>query len=109
MSAATALRPIQPAARTAVIASADLSFRQRVREALTDLRWKVREAGGGAEALAYLDAAPAETLILDSWLPDLEIQEFIAEFEKLHPVIDLVTVDETCPRRTGVRSPRRNE
>jgi len=27
-----------------VIASADLSFRQRVREALTDLRWKVREA-----------------------------------------------------------------
>jgi DNA-binding NtrC family response regulator len=92
-----------------VIASADLSFRQRVREALTDLRWKVREAGGGAEALAHLDAAPAETLILDSWLPDLEIQEFIAEFEKLHPVIDLVSVDETCPRRTGVRSPRRNE
>jgi DNA-binding NtrC family response regulator len=92
-----------------VIASADLSFRQRVRDALTDLRWKVREAGGGAEALAHLDAAPAETLILDSWLPDLEIQEFIAEFEKLHPVIDLVTVDETCPRRSGARSPRRNE
>lgn len=109
MAAATALRPTQPAARTAVIASADLSFRQRVREALTDLRWKVREAGGGAEALAYLDAAPAETLILDSWLPDLEIHEFIAEFEKLHPVIDLVTVDETPTRRTGVRSPRRNE
>jgi DNA-binding NtrC family response regulator len=109
MAAATALRPTQPAARTAVIASADLSFRQRVREALTDLRWKVREAGGGAEALAYLDAAPAETLILDSWLPDLEIQEFISEFEKLHPVIDLVTVDETPSRRSGVRSPRRNE
>jgi DNA-binding NtrC family response regulator len=109
MAAATTLRPMQPAARTAVIASADLSFRQRVREALTDLRWKVREAGGGAEALAYLDSAPAETLILDSWLPDLEIHEFIAEFEKLHPVIDLVTVDDTAPRRTGARSPRRNE
>ena len=69
----------------------------------------MREAGGGAEALAYLDSAPAETLILDSWLPDLEIQEFIAEFEKLHPVIDLVTVDDQPMRRTGVRSPRRNE
>ncbi|MGH9587770.1 MAG: sigma-54 dependent transcriptional regulator [Acidobacteriaceae bacterium] len=103
------LRPNQPAARTAVIASADLSFRQRVRDALTDLRWQVREAGGGAEALAHLESAPAETLIVDSWLPDLEVQEFIAEFEKLHPIIDLVTVDEQPARRNGVRSPRRNE
>lgn len=104
-----ALRPSQPAARTAVIASADLSFRQRVRDALTDLRWEVREAGGGAEALAHLGSAPAETLILDSWLPDLEVEEFIAEFEKLHPAIDLVTVDEQPHRRNAVRSPRRNE
>lgn len=56
------LRPTQPAARTAVLASADLSFRQRVRDALTGLRWQVREAAGGAEALAHLDAAPAETV-----------------------------------------------
>jgi len=103
------LRPIQPAARTAILASADLSFRQRVRETLTGLRWQVREAAGGAEALAYLNSAPAETVILDSWLPDLEIQEFIAEFEKLHPSVDLVTVDDTPPRPNAVRSPRRNE
>ncbi|MGB7189926.1 MAG: sigma-54 dependent transcriptional regulator [Acidobacteriaceae bacterium] len=108
MATAT-LRPTQPAARTAVIASADLSFRQRVRDTLAGLRWQVREAGGGAEALAQLDSSPAETLILDSWLPDLEIQEFIAEFEKLHPVIDLVTVDDMPARRNAVRSPRRNE
>jgi DNA-binding NtrC family response regulator len=103
------LRPTQPAARTAILASADLSFRQRVREALTGLRWQVREATGGAEALAHLESAPAETVILDSWLPDLEIQEFIAEFEKLHPGVDLVTVDDTPPRPNTVRSPRRNE
>ncbi len=103
------LRPTQPAARTAVLASADLSFRQRVRDALTGLRWQVREAAGGAEALAHLDAAPAETVILDSWLPDLEIQEFITEFEKLHPGIDLVTVGDTPTRRNVTRSPRRNE
>ena len=70
--------------RTAILTSADLVFRQRVRDALTGLRWQVGEAGGGAEALAHLDAAPAEALILDSWLPDLEISEFIAEFEKLN-------------------------
>src|SRR5580658_6926874 len=64
-----------PPPRTAVLASADLSFRQRVRDALIGLRWQVREAAGGAEVLAQLDAAPADALILDSWLPDLEVNE----------------------------------
>jgi DNA-binding NtrC family response regulator len=91
------------------LTSADLSFRQRVREALTGLRWQVREAGGGAEALAHLDAAPAETLILDSWLPDLEISEFISEFEKLHSGIDLVAIGDLTARSNAPRSPRRNE
>ncbi len=95
-------------ARTAVLASADLSFRQRVKETLTGLHWKVREAAGGAEAMAHLDAAPAEAVILDSWLPDLEVREFIAEFEKLYPSVDLVTVDGVSATTT-VRSPRRNE
>jgi flagellar hook-associated protein 3 FlgL len=54
--------PAQATARTAILASADLSFRQRVRDALTGLRWQVREASGGAEALAHLDSAPAETV-----------------------------------------------
>jgi DNA-binding NtrC family response regulator len=106
MATAT-LRPVQPADRTAILASADISFRQRVRDALIGLHWQVREASGGAEALAHLDASPAETLILDSWLPDLEIQEFISEFAKLHPAVDLVTVDDSTARRR-IRSPRRN-
>jgi DNA-binding NtrC family response regulator len=98
-----------PVPRTAVLASADISFRQRVRDALTSLRWQVREAAGGAEALAHLDASPAETMILDSWLPDLEVQEFIAEFRRLHPGVDLVTVDDSVAVRDTARSPRRNE
>jgi len=114
-TSSTQLRSAQPVfsskpapARTAVLASADLSFRQRVKETLTGLHWKVREAAGGAEAMAHLDAAPAEAVILDSWLPDLEVREFIAEFEKLYPSVDLVTVDGVSPTTT-VRSPRRNE
>ncbi len=107
--ATSTTRSITAAPRTAVLASADISFRQRVRDALTGLRWQVREAAGGAEALAHLDASPAETVILDSWLPDLEIQEFIAEFEKLHPGVDLVTIDDSSAGRSAARSPRRNE
>src|SRR5277367_4354422 len=94
--------------RTAIVTSADLSFRQRVKETLTGLHWKVREAAGGAEAMAHLDSAPAEAMILDSWLPDLEVQEFIAEFERLYPSVDLVTVDGANATKTP-RSPRRNE
>ncbi len=96
------------AARTVILASADLSFRQRVRDALTELRWQVREAGGGAETLACLEAAPAEAVVLDSWLPDLEVQEFVAEFERLHPGVDLVMAD-ASGSTGGARSPRRNE
>jgi flagellin-like hook-associated protein FlgL len=54
-----------PPPRTAILTSADISFRQRVRDVLTGLHWQVREAGGGAEALAHLDAAPVDSLIAD--------------------------------------------
>ena len=101
--------PCQTAARTAVLASADASFRQRMRAALTDLRWRVRETSGGAEALACVDAAPAETVVLDSWLPDLEIREFIAEFRALHPEVDVVMADASFADVPPPRSPRHNE
>jgi DNA-binding NtrC family response regulator len=110
MATLTPVMKREPAApaRTAVLASADLSFRQRVKETLTGLHWKVREAAGGAEAMAHLDTAPAEAVILDSWLPDLEVQEFITEFERMYPSVDLVTVDGANATKTS-RSPRRNE
>jgi DNA-binding NtrC family response regulator len=107
--AALSSSPSIPATRTAVLASADLSFRQRVRDTLAGLRWQVREAAGGAEALAHLESAGAEVMIVDSWLPDLEIREFVAEFEKQYPTVDLVTVDGSSGGRNSVKSPRRNE
>ncbi len=95
--------------RTAVLASADAAFRQRIRTALVDLRWQVREAVGGAEILASLEAAPAEAVVLDSWLPDLEIQEFVAEFRRVHPEVDLIMADASLAAGSGTRAPRRNE
>lgn len=101
--------PLPGCMRSAVLASADLSFRMKLRDALTSLRWQVREASGGAETLACLEDAPAETVVLDSWLPDLEIREFISEFERLHPEVDLVIADASTGNLSGHRSPRRNE
>src|SRR5579883_1867189 len=106
-TAALVKRSISVPARTAILASADLSFRQRVKEALDGLHWQVREAAGGAEVLAHLDASPAEAVVLDSWLPDLEIQEFVTEFEQSYPGVDLVMVDGQAAKTA--RSPRRNE
>jgi DNA-binding NtrC family response regulator len=96
-------------ARTAVLVSADAAFRQRLRSALSDLRWQVREAGRGAETLACLDASPAEAVVLDSWLPDLEIHEFVDEFRKVHPDTDLIMADATLASGSAPRGPRRNE
>ncbi len=100
---------VTEAPRRAILTSADLSFRQRVRDALVDLRWQVVEASGGAETLACLDRSPAETVVLDSWLPDLEIQEFITEFQRLHPNVDLISADASDIPGVTSRGPRRNE
>jgi len=77
--------------RTALIASADLSFRQRLNEILTSLRWQVREADGGAKAWAEADTASPEAIIVDSWLPDLDVSEFLKEFRVSFPAVDVVT------------------
>jgi len=77
--------------RTALVTSADRSFRQRLSEVLTSLRWQVREAEGGAQAWTESEAAPPEALIVDSWLPDLDLAEFLKDFRGTFPQVDLVT------------------
>ncbi len=59
--------------RTAVLASADAGFRTRLKEELSTMRWSVREARGGAEAMALLEAQGAEAMVVDCHLPDLEV------------------------------------
>jgi DNA-binding NtrC family response regulator len=76
--------------RTAVIASADRSFRQRLSETLTGLRWHVREAEGGADAWTQAHAAAPEALIVDTWLPDLDLAEFVRDFRDSFPHVDLI-------------------
>ena len=80
--------------RTAVLVSADASFRQRLAEILIGMRWKVREASGGAEALSYLEESPSEALLLDFWLPDLEAGDFAEQLRIQYPNLDLICVNE---------------
>jgi DNA-binding NtrC family response regulator len=97
---------LQPAARTrsrtALVASSDRSFRQRLSETLTGLRWQVREAESGAQAWAQAESAAPEAIIVDSWLPDLELGEFLTDFRARFPQVDLVSasgsVDQESPR-----------
>ena len=96
------------AMRSVVLTSADAHFRARLRRQLTAMRWQVREAGGGAEAMAQLEAEGAEAMVLDSVLPDLEVGEFASEMRNRHPVMDLLRVDAGADE-AGPRSPRRNE
>ena len=63
----------QGRARTVLLASAICNFRARLRQELTAMRWQVREAAGGAEAIELLEAQGAEAMVLDSVLPDLEV------------------------------------
>ena len=96
------------AVRTVLLASADADLRARLRQELTALRWQVREAAGGAEAMALLEAEGAEAMVLDSALPDLEVSEFASEMRIRHPVMELLRMDGIVDEAGG-RSPRRNE
>ena len=100
---ATRTRP-----RTALVASADRSFRQRLSETLTGLRWQVREVTGGAQAWEEAEAAPPEAVIVDSWLPDLDLGEFLADFRAHFPNVDLVTTGGASSQESP-RGPYRQE
>jgi DNA-binding NtrC family response regulator len=94
--------------RTVLLASADASLRQRLRNSLTGLRWDVREARGGAETIAQLEGRPTEALLLDHWLPDLEVMELAEQIGALYPEMELLRIDGDTILG-GTRSPRRHE
>ncbi len=94
--------------RTAVVASADRNFRQRLSEILTGLRWQVREAEGGAQAWAETEAACPEAIIVDSWLPDLDLAEFLKDMHESYPLVELMTTA-SLPVQESPRGPFRQE
>jgi DNA-binding NtrC family response regulator len=95
--------------RTVLVASPDASLRERLRQSLTGLRWQVLEAPGGAEAwVASQAATQLEALLIDPWLPDLEVSEFLRDFHQEHPQVDLVMTDGVTVA-DSIRSPYHQE
>jgi DNA-binding NtrC family response regulator len=90
------------------VASNDRSFRQRLSETLHGLRWQVREVEGGAQAWAEAELAPPEAVIVDSWLPDLDLAEFLKDFRAHFPEVDLVTTSGAIAQESP-RGPYRQE
>jgi DNA-binding NtrC family response regulator len=93
--------------RDVVLATADAALRQRLRESLSGLRWRVHEAAGGAEALTLLEHQPSEALLMDGWLPDLEASELAGHIALMYPSVDVLSVDGGA--LTSTRSAHRHE
>ncbi|QEE29354.1 sigma-54-dependent Fis family transcriptional regulator [Terriglobus albidus] len=94
--------------RHAVVVSADGDRRFRWVTSLEGLRWQVEAASGGAEAMASMEQHIPEALIVDNWLPDLEVDGFIAWVRQAFPSVDILRAD-GAPVGDGPRSPRRHE
>ncbi len=99
--------------RTVVVVSADVRLKARLAERLNGLRWRVREAGGGAEAILLVEQQPAEAMLVDNWLPDLEVGEFAGHVRMLYPEMDMLALHggelAGLLEGEGIRSSRRNE
>ncbi|HEX4286622.1 MAG TPA: sigma-54 dependent transcriptional regulator [Terracidiphilus sp.] len=100
--------PMRTRPRTALLASADDSFRQRLNEVLTGLRWHVSEAQGGADAWTQARNELPEAVIVDSWLPDLDCGEFVRDFCSSFPEVALLSRDGSFPERSW-KGPHRQE
>jgi len=96
-------------ARTAMVVSADMRLRHALVESLKGLRWRVREASGGAQAMMLLENSNFEAMILDTWLPDLHVNELAELVRMSHPQMDLLLLDGSAEGQDANASPRRNE
>jgi len=68
----------------------------------------VREADGGAQAWVETDSIAPEAVIVDSWLPDLDLGEFLKEFRFSFPDVDVVTAGGATSHESP-RGPHRQE
>ncbi len=95
--------------RAAIVVSPDPGLRQRLAASLGGMRWKVREAAGGAGAMLLLEERGAEAMLVDHWLPDLG--EFADYVRLLYPEMELLRLDSDVAGEAEGKapSPRRNE
>jgi DNA-binding NtrC family response regulator len=84
---------------SAVIASPNADFRKRIHEMLHSTQCSVAEAQGGAEALAKLENGNCQALLLDRWLPDLDVSDFVQIVRNRYPEVRILVVDPEAESR----------
>jgi DNA-binding NtrC family response regulator len=94
--------------RVVVLAVPDAVLREHLRRSLAGMRWQVMEAAGGAEAMACMDECAPEAVVMDNWLPDLEVSEFATQVQLFYPAADVLRLDGSVVG-SGFKSPRRHE
>ncbi len=108
-TSAPVLTPASAGNRSAVVASGDEALRTAVAAELKAMRWSVQLAAGAAEMMVLLDRQQAAVVLVDSWLPDLDVRECVAELRYSCPELDVMTLDGTDIGALPARSTLRNE
>ncbi|MGC9198498.1 MAG: sigma-54 dependent transcriptional regulator [Acidobacteriaceae bacterium] len=94
--------------KSVVLVSADASLRRQLHASLSGLRWDVREARGGAEAMEMLDRRSSGALLLDHWLPDLEVVELAEQISRMYPAMEVLRINGDT-LEGDAKGPRRHE
>jgi DNA-binding NtrC family response regulator len=76
-----------------VVASSKADFRKQMLETLQGNHWFAEEALGGADAMAKLDTGECQVLLLDRWLPDLDVSELVETIRDRYPGVDVLLMD----------------
>jgi len=84
---------------SAVVASANKELRKRILRRLHAQSWTVEEALGGAEALSLVEEGAFGALLLDRWLPDLEVSELVEIIRARHPQIQVLLLGSEADER----------
>lgn len=109
MNAATSWRGAPVSLRVILLVSADREQSGRLQTALRAMRWTVVESGGGADAMLQVDDLHPEAMVIDDWLPDLEVTEFAKEMCASHAGMEVLHFDGAVAQGCSARSPRHNE
>ncbi len=90
--------------RTALVASADRSFRQRLRTCSPACAGRCARPKAAPRPGLRPKLRHPEAVIVDSWLPDLDLSEFLSDFRGCFPEVDLVTAAGSMRRRESARA-----
>jgi len=83
----------------AIVASANKEFRKRILRWLGERSWTVEEAMGGAEALSRVEDGAFRALLLDRWLPDLDVEELVDTIKSRHPHVQVLVLGSEAEER----------